>query len=137
MRIGVFALVGASLLAGCAKDANQVSASYISPILHENYTCPQLAEEAQRVSSRAAQAAGAQDQKATNDKIAMGVGLVVFWPALLLTKGNDETMVELARLKGKMDAIEQASIKKRYDITFRHAPPPSAPLVAQNDSTAN
>jgi hypothetical protein len=132
MRIAVFALVGTSLLAGCAKDANQVGASYVSPILYENYTCPQLAEEAQRVSSRAAQASGVQDQKATNDKVAMGVGLIVFWPALLLTKGNDETTVELARLKGEMDAIEQASIKKKCGITFQHAPPPPPP-VAQND----
>jgi hypothetical protein len=132
MRIAIFALAGACLLAGCAKDASQVGATYVSPILYENYTCPQLAEEAQRVSSRAAQASGVQDQKATNDKIAMGVGLVVFWPALLFTKGNDETTAELARLKGQMDAIEQASIRKRCGITFQHAPPAAPPPVAQN-----
>jgi hypothetical protein len=81
-----------------------------------------LTEEAQRVSARAAQAAGVQDQKSTNDKVAMGVGLVIFWPALLFTKGNDENTAELARLKGQMDAIEQASIHKRCGITFQHAP---------------
>ena len=63
-----------------------------------------------------------QDQKSTNDKVAMGVGLVIFWPALLFTKGNDENTAELARLKGHMDAIEQASIHKRCGITFQHAP---------------
>jgi hypothetical protein len=135
MRFATFALVSASLLAGCAKDADQVSAAYVSPILYENYTCPQLAEEAQRVSSRAAQASGVQDQKATNDKIAMGVGIVVFWPAMLLTKGNDETTMELARLKGEMDAIEQASIKKKCGITFQHAPPPPPPVAQNNQMT--
>ncbi len=132
MRIAIFAAVSASLLAGCAKDANQVGATYISPVLYENYTCPQLTEEAQRVSSRAAQASGVQDQKATNDKIAMGVGLVIFWPALLFTKGNDETTAELARLKGQMDAIEQESIRKKCGITFQHAPPAPPPPVAQS-----
>jgi hypothetical protein len=74
------------------------------------------------VSARAAQAAGVQDEKSTNDKVAMGVGLIIFWPALLFTKGNDENTAELARLKGQMDAIEQASIQKRCGITFQHAP---------------
>lgn len=40
-------------------------------------------------SARAAEASGVQDQKSTNDKVAMGVGLIIFWPALLFTKGND------------------------------------------------
>jgi hypothetical protein len=84
------------------------------------------------VSSRAAQASGVQDSKATNDKVAMGVGLVIFWPALLFTKGNDENTAELARLKGSMDAIEQVSIQKKCGITFQHAPPPSPPPVASN-----
>jgi hypothetical protein len=119
--------VCALAVSGCAKDASEVGATYISPILYENYTCPQLAEEATRVSSRAAQAAGVQDQRATGDKVAMGVGLIVFWPALFFTKGNDENTAELARLKGQMDAIEQASIKKRCGITFQHAPPPPPP----------
>jgi|HubBroStandDraft_4_1064222.scaffolds.fasta_scaffold177268_3 hypothetical protein len=118
------AIAVAMALASCAKDANQVGASYISPITYQSYTCPQLAEEAQRVSARAAETAGVQDQKATNDKVAVGVGLIIFWPALLFTKGNDENTAELARLKGQMDAIEQVSIQKRCGITFQHAPPP-------------
>ena len=133
MRIALTALFCALLLGACAKDANQVGATYVSPILYEAYTCPQLAEEAQRVSSRAAQASGVQDQKATNDKVAVGVGVVIFWPVLFLTKGNDENTAELARLKGQMDAIEQASVKKRCGIAFQHAPPPPPP-VTPNDT---
>ena len=133
MRVLIVAAVAAAV-AACAKDANQVGATYVSPILYENYTCPQLAEEAQRVSARAAQASGVQDQKATNDKVSMGVGLVIFWPALLFTKGNDETTAELARLKGQVDAIEDVSIKKKCGISFqRSAPPPPTP-VAQSDN---
>jgi hypothetical protein len=126
MRKAVAVAVATLSVAACAKDANQVGATYVSPIAYETYTCPQLSEEAQRVSARAAQASGVQDQKSTNDKIAMGVGLVVFWPALLFTKGNDENTAELARLKGQMDAIEEASIRKRCGITFQRAPAPQA-----------
>jgi hypothetical protein len=116
--VAIIALAAAS----CAKDANQVGATYVSPVMYETYSCAQLAQEAQRVSARAAQAAGVQDEKSTNDKVAMGVGLIIFWPALLFTKGNDENTAELARLKGQMDAIEQASIQKRCGITFQRAP---------------
>jgi hypothetical protein len=132
MRFACVALLSALIVAGCAKDASQVGATYVSPIIYENYTCPQLAEEAQRVSVRAQQAAGVQDEKATNDKIAMGVGIVVFWPAMLMTKGNDENTAELARLRGQMDAIEQTSIKKRCGINFQRAPAPKEQPVAQN-----
>jgi hypothetical protein len=89
MRNTFAAAIAVVVLAGCAKDANQVGATYVSPITYQTYTCPQLAEEAQRVSARAAEASGVQDQKSTNDKVAMGVGLIIFWPALLFTKGND------------------------------------------------
>ena len=131
MRIMLIALIGALLVAGCAKDASQVGATYISPIVYEGYSCPQLAEEAQRISVRAAQSSGVQDQKSTNDKVAMGVGIVIFWPALLMTKGNDENTAELARLKGQMDAIEETSIKKRCGIRFQKAPPPEEAPVQQ------
>jgi hypothetical protein len=65
--VAIIALAAAS----CAKDANQVGATYVSPVMYETYSCPQLAQEAQRVSARAAQAAGVQDEKSTNDKVAM------------------------------------------------------------------
>ena len=124
MRISVVVVVAIGVALGaCAKSAEQIGATYVSPVLYESYTCPQLAEEAQRVSSRAASAAGVQDQKATNDAIAMTVGLVVVWPALLFIKGNDENSAELGRLRGQMEAIEQISIRKRCGITFQKPAP--------------
>ena len=129
MRKPLATAFAALALAGCAKDASQVGAAYVSPITYQSFTCPQLSEEAQRISARAAEAAGVQDQKATGDKVAVGVGLIVFWPALLLTKGNDENTAELARLKGSMDAIEQTSIQKNCGIKFQHPPPEPVPIT--------
>lgn len=133
MRVYVGLVVVLALgFGGCAKQADQVAASYVSPMLYENYTCRQLAEEAQRVSARAAQAAGVQDNKATGDAVAMGVGLIIVWPALLFIKGNDETTQELARLKGTMQAIEETSIRKRCGIEFQR--PVSPPPIARSDT---
>jgi hypothetical protein len=73
--------MGAALLSACASRSSDVTASYVSPMTYQSYTCQQLAEEAQAISARAAQTAGAQDDKRTRDQVATGVAIVVFWPA--------------------------------------------------------
>lgn len=71
------------------------------------------------MSARAAVASAAQDRKATNDAIATGVGVVLFWPALFFIKGDAASAQEIAQLKGDMDAIEQANIKKKCGLKFQ------------------
>ena len=75
------------------------------------------------MSARAAEASGAQNQKANNDAIATGVGAVLFWPALFLIKGDAASAQQVAQLKGDMDAIEQANIQKHCGIEFSRPPP--------------
>ncbi len=116
------ASVSAALIAGCASRAEDISASYVSPILYQNLTCQQLALEAKAVSSRAQAAAGMQDRKAGQDAAAMTVGLVLFWPALFLTQGDGAQAAEVARLKGEMEAIEDASSRKGCGIVFQKTP---------------
>ena len=108
-------------LTGCATRSQDIVSAYVSPIQYESYSCAQLREEAARVSSRAALASGMQDQNATSDAVATGVALVVFWPAAFLVHGNGANAQEVSQLKGDMDAIEQANVRKRCGIQFsRH-----------------
>ncbi|WP_043539487.1 hypothetical protein [Salinarimonas rosea] len=130
MRIPIAIMVAAAL-AGCASRANDVTAAYVSPLTYESYTCDQLREEAARVSSRAVAATGAQNQRASNDAVATGVSLVLFWPAAFLVRGDGAQAAELARLKGEMDAIEQVSTRKQCGIEFQRAPQPVATPVAE------
>jgi hypothetical protein len=89
---------------------------------YQSYTCQQLGAETQAVSTKAAELSGAQDQKRTNDQIATGVAIVVFWPAAVLVGGDGQVAAQLAQLKGQMN-VEQASIQKKCGIQFqRHAP---------------
>ncbi|MGO8705503.1 MAG: hypothetical protein ACLQVA_16960, partial [Candidatus Brocadiia bacterium] len=104
------------IVAGCATRAENISAAYVSPIQYQSFTCAQLQEEAARVSARAAVASGAQDQKANNDAVATGVGVILFWPALFFIKGDAASAQEIAQLKGDMDAIEQANIQKNCGL---------------------
>ncbi len=52
-----------------------------------------------------------QNDIATNDAVAMGVGLILFWPALFFIDSDDRAE-EVGRLKGEVKALEQASIQK-------------------------
>ena len=124
MRSAVFIVAAGAVLSatGCAKRADQISASYVSPIAYQNYTCEQIAQESLRISARAQQVAGTQDKKASRDAVAMGVGIVIFWPALFAINGDDQQTAELARLRGEMEALEQASIQKNCNITFESEP---------------
>jgi hypothetical protein len=110
------------LVTGCADKSQNVQSSYASPLQYQSYSCRQLSEEAARISGKVSQLAGIQDKNASNDAVAVGVTMIVFWPALFFLKGNKETKAELARMKGEMDAIEQASIKKNCGIVFQKAP---------------
>ena len=115
MRTIVTAALCASILAGCASSPNEISAAYVSPIQYSGYDCDQIRSELVRVSSKVREVSGAQQQQANNDAIAMGVALVVFWPALFFIGGNDRTE-ELSRLKGESDALEQAAIQKNCPV---------------------
>jgi hypothetical protein len=111
-------------VAGCASSSKEISATYVSPVLYQNLSCDQLSLEAARVSSRAAQVAGIQDKNASGDAVKTGVGIILFWPTLFFLDGDGATAAELGRLRGEMDAIEQASIAKNCGIQFQKTAPP-------------
>jgi hypothetical protein len=96
---------------GCSTSAKKVSASYVSPMQYQGYSCNQLRQEYIRVNGRVLEISGVQNAEAKKDAVAMGVGLVLFWPALFFLIGHDKSE-ELARLKGECDAIEGCAIEK-------------------------
>jgi hypothetical protein len=114
-------LVPALLLAvsACATAPKDITPTYVSTLQYQNLTCAQLQTEAQNVSNAAMAASGAQQKKADGDNVAMGVGLIVFWPALFFMKGNGTDANAVAQLKGQMQAIQSVSDAKKCGITFQ------------------
>jgi hypothetical protein len=113
-------LLGLSLfLSGCASSASNIQAAYVSPLQYENYSCQQLAAEAQRVSHRAAQLSGVQDSNATTDAVTTTAAVILFWPAAFMIRGDGQTAAELARMKGEFEAIEKTSTQKSCGLDFR------------------
>jgi len=116
MRGTVSALIISSfLLASCASSSNKISATYVSPLQYHSYDCDQVGMEMMRVSRRVNQVAGVQDAQATKDSVALGVGLVLFWPALFFMIGKDQKE-ELGRLKGEYEALESTAIAKKCNV---------------------
>ncbi len=108
-------LVMCSFLAGCATPPEKISSAYVSPLQYQGYSCNQIRQELIRVNRKILEVSGQQSKEANKDAVALGVGLVLFWPALFFMIGEDKKE-ELARLKGEYEALENIAIQKDCDI---------------------
>lgn len=114
----IVAVTAVAALGACAQKADRVQGTYTSTVLYQNLTCEQLVREGWNVSNRAHTAAGKQNRHRVEDEVVITAGVLVFWPALFFTHGNDASTAELAQLKGEMVAIEAASRAKNCGIVF-------------------
>jgi hypothetical protein len=99
----------------CASRPEDIKASYVSPLQYQDFSCRQIGKEVARVGRKLSEVSGIQDDTASDDSVAMGVGLVLFWPALFFIDSDDQKE-EVARLKGEFDALEQVAIEKDCDV---------------------
>ncbi|WP_186830305.1 hypothetical protein [Mitsuaria sp. TWR114] len=112
--VRVTALVTAvAFVSACSTASKDISATYVSPSQYSSYDCTQLTAETQRLQARYLELGGRLDQAATNDKTLMGVGLILFWPALFALGGTKSQEAEYGRLRGEYDAVQQTLIQKR------------------------
>lgn len=112
-------IVAVALLSACATSSNKIATQYVSPMQYKDYECEQLSAEMARVSRRVGELQGSIDKNATEDKVAMGVGLVLFWPALFFLDGDSPEAAEYARLKGEFEAMQQQATTKRCNISVQ------------------
>ena len=114
MKTKILALFAAASLAGCASHSADIPATYVSPNEYASYDCEMLELEMRNISRRVAVLTGKIDDEADADSWQMGVGLVLFWPALLFLEGGDGAQAsEYALLKGKYEAVEQQHQMKK------------------------
>ena len=112
MRISGFLFLSSVALAGCATQPEAVTATYVSPITYSSYSCKQIVSERNRVVAKVNELNGVQKKKADGDAAAMGVGLILFWPALLVMAGGSDVEPQLAAMKGNYDALTAAGTQK-------------------------
>jgi hypothetical protein len=108
------ALIGA-MLSACATAPSKIQANYVSPLQYSNLDCDQLRAELYRVAGQVRVVTGEQARKANSDAWALGIGLVVFWPALFFMMTPDQRE-ELAELKGEYEALDYAAIERKCPV---------------------
>ncbi|MCV6546702.1 MAG: hypothetical protein OIF56_05380 [Cohaesibacter sp.] len=108
--ISVALMIG---LAGCATAPSKVKPTYVSSYQYNSYSCAEIRQELTTVSARVQQITGQQQSAATTDAVVMGVGLILFWPALFLLAATDDQKDELGRLKGEYEALHSAAKAKK------------------------
>jgi hypothetical protein len=117
------ALLAAFVLAGCVTRAADVRPLPANPADFAAWPCARIDDEVDRVQQRAAEVAYSVDERSGNNIVALGLGLTVFWPALIAMRPPGPESDELAMLKGRYEALRDAAAAKA-------CPPPEASLPA-------
>jgi len=98
-----------SLLVGCATRSADVKPVPASPADYAGWSCTRIDDELDRVQQRAADVAYSVDERAGNNILALGLGVTVFWPAILAMRPAGLEAADLATLKGRDEALRVAA----------------------------
>ena len=112
MLRGVLLPLGCALalgVGGCATRAVDIAPSPVNAGDFLSWDCARIDDEQDDVQQRAADVAYAVDERAGNNILALGVGVAVFWPAILAMRPAGLEAQDLARLKGRFEALQTAS----------------------------
>lgn len=99
-------------LAGCATRSADVQPQRTDTASFGGWPCQRLHDEIDLVQERAVDVAYAVDARSGNNLIALGLGVTVFWPALLAMRPQGLEARELAALKGRDEALRLVAERK-------------------------
>lgn len=120
MKRMVALAVASVLLASCATNPDKIDAAYVSPLKYQNYDCQQIGMEMDYIGNRTTKLYQRMKSERKKDNWQMGVGLILFWPALFALEGGDGPEAsEYAQLKGDFEALRQASVQKKCELSYR------------------
>jgi hypothetical protein len=112
LRAAAVLLPCAVLAGACATRSDEVAPQPVDASSFADLSCDAMYDEADRVRVRAARVAYAVDERFGTNIVALGMGVTVFWPALLAMRPAGPDAVELAQLKGRDEALRQALAAK-------------------------
>ena len=128
------AIAASMVLTSCASHPDNIEAKYISPVIYQNWTCDQLTEERTRLTREVAHVTGLQRENAHADAAIMAAGIILLWPVLFGLAATKDRKVEVARLKGEFDAVDQAVRVKQCPMP---PPPPSSPPKSGSEAAGS
>ena len=137
IRLATFFLSLTFLVTGCASSPNEMTASYVSPLIYQAYDCQQLVMESDRVSRRVQSMHAKLAEKESDDSAKMAVGLILFWPALFFLDGDEDGAIEYKRLMGESEAVHQAAVAKKCDLRLLAPPKPKEVKKTEEEKLAD
>jgi hypothetical protein len=112
-----------SALVACASHPDDIDSAYVSPLKYANYDCDQIAAEMDYVGQRTTKLYQRLEAEREADNWQMGVGLVLFWPALFFLEGGDgPEAAEYSQLKGEFEALRKTSVEKKCGLEDKKSP---------------
>jgi hypothetical protein len=126
LKSGLMVALAAFFLAGCASRSGEVKPVAANPKDFALWDCGRIDDELDAVQQRAAEVAYAVDERAGNNILALGVGIGIFWPAILAMRPDGLEATELAQLKGRFEALRTASSAKGCPPPAQELPPARA-----------
>jgi len=108
-----FVLATSLFLGACATQPSKITSQYVPASTYSNYSCDQIASTLRQKNNRMQTLYTSLKSEADADEWQMGVGMLLFWPSLFFLEGGDSPeAAEYARVKGEVDALNEASIQK-------------------------
>ncbi|MGC9351763.1 MAG: hypothetical protein ACP5D3_07215 [Sulfurovum sp.] len=98
---------------GCASKSSGIKANSVSHTEYMKYSCKELDRMYDRISDNLTQISHEQDSTSNKDAVTMGVTLLLFAPAALYLAAGEDQEKQIADLKGKKIAIQEAEKRKK------------------------
>ena len=109
-----------SLFTGCATSSADIVPKPGDPAAYASWDCERIFDESDLVRHQAIDVAYAVDSRVGSNLVALGLGVTMFWPALLAMRPDGPEAAELADLKGRDAALRTAAALRPC------GPPPDA-----------
>ncbi|MDE0159406.1 MAG: metal ABC transporter ATP-binding protein [Candidatus Dadabacteria bacterium] len=106
----------------CATSPKDIAPAHVSPYRYGKYNCEEIAMEMEMVGQRTTTLYASLKKRASSDKKKGWLGALLFWPALLLIKGDSPEAAEYSQLRGEYKALEIAATKKKCMLSEIKSP---------------
>ena len=124
------------LLPACASRPENVVASHVSSSRYAERTCKSLARELDEVQDALRAQSAKLNDKATQDAVVTGVGVILFWPVLFALGNNAGLEGDVARLKGEEQAIRKQLREQECEMPAAKPAPAAAPAPSATATAA-
>lgn len=100
------------IVAACAQAPQDIAPTPVSPVIYRGLNCSEINNEAIRINNQLVDLTGKQTKAAGTDAAMTAVSLVLFWPAAFFIGSAGDHGADIARLRGELMALSDASKAK-------------------------